>query len=64
MINNDIDCVCDSNSILKMFADDLKIYSIFDLSHVCNSMSNYLQKTINKVCEWAAKWQFTINVRN
>ena len=60
---NDIDCVCDSNSTLKMFADDLKIYSIFDLSHVCNSMSNYLQKTINKVCEWAAKWQFTINVR-
>jgi hypothetical protein len=59
---NDIDCVCNSNSTLKLFADDLKVYSIFDVSHDCNFINNHLQETIDKVCEWATKWQFTINV--
>jgi ribonuclease P/MRP protein subunit RPP40 len=59
-INNN-DCAC--NSILKLFADDLKVYSIFDVSHDCNFTNNHLQETIDKVCEWATKWQFTVNVR-
>ena len=57
---NDIDSACNCNSTLKLFADDLKIYSIFD---AINYTNNCLQDSINNVCEWAAMWQFTINVR-
>jgi len=56
---NDIDSACSCNSTLKLFADDLKIYSIFDPINSTNS----LQVSINNVCAWAGMWQFTINVR-
>ena len=61
--NNDIDRVCNSSSTIKLFADVLKIYSIFDISvSICNSSTNYLQDTINSVCLWAAKWQLSTNI--
>jgi ribonucleases P/MRP protein subunit RPP40 len=60
---NDIDRVCNSNSTIKLFADDLKIYSIFDISAMYNSSINYLQETINSVCLWADEWQLPINIR-
>ena len=60
---NDIDRVCNTSSTIKLFADDFKIYSIFDVSD--NSSINYLQlqDTINSVCLWAAEWQLSINIR-
>jgi hypothetical protein len=60
---NDIDRVCNNSSTIKLFADDLKIYSIFDISVMYNSSINYLQDTINRVCLWAAEWQLCINIR-
>ena len=55
---NDIDSACSCKSTLKLFADDLKFYSIFDPINSTNS----LQVSINNVCAWAGMWQFTINI--
>jgi hypothetical protein len=59
---NDIDRMCNSSSTVKLLADDLKIYCIFDISVMYNSSINYLQDTINSVWLWAAEWQLSINI--
>ena len=47
---SDIDRVFNSSFTIKIFADDLKMYSIFDVSVLYNSSIKYLQDNINNVC--------------
>jgi hypothetical protein len=57
---NDIDSVCQSCTKLKLFADDLKLYSVVKLNLSSNTVS--LQQSLDAVCSWANEWQFSINV--
>jgi len=58
---NDIDAVCQSNTKLKLFADDLKLYSIVEIDNLSSS-SVTLQQSLENVYRWANEWQFSINV--
>lgn len=55
---NDIDSICHTDSTLKLFADDCKLYSVVTL----NNTSTSLQLSLNNLCIWASVWQLTINV--
>jgi hypothetical protein len=57
---NDIDLACPTNTNLKLFADDLKLYSVISLDSTSASIN--LQQSVDKVSEWASLWQFSINV--
>ena len=59
---NDIVHECDSGSKikLKLFADDLKLYSEIDLSNCKNSVD--IQKSIDNITQWANIWQISINI--
>lgn len=54
---NDIDSVCNSSTQIKIFADDLKLYSITNIGP-----SHLLQLTIDKVSVWADVNQLDINI--
>jgi Reverse transcriptase (RNA-dependent DNA polymerase) len=60
LIINDIDRVYSSNTKLKLFADDLKLYCVIDIAN-CAVCSSDLQQLINSVLQWANLWQFTVN---
>ena len=55
----DIDAICHGCSRLKLFADDLKIYNIVDIS---NSTLT-LQRSLDQLVKWSADWQLPINVK-
>ena len=55
---NDIDQVCHFNTKLKLFADDVKMYSVIEKNNSCSST---LQQSISNICRWAELWQFGIN---
>jgi hypothetical protein len=54
---NDLDFVCSNDSRLKLFADDVKLYS-----ETVNRSGGTLQQCLDKLCEWARMWQLGINV--
>lgn len=54
---NDVSDLCDDNTRLKLFADDLKLYTTFDRF----SDPNHLQHTLDKLVSWSADWQLGIN---
>jgi hypothetical protein len=58
---NDIDTVCQSSTKLKLFADDLKLYSVVNVKN-SSSSSVSLQKSLDNIYLWASEWQFSINV--
>jgi hypothetical protein len=55
---NDIHCAIVNNIILKLFADDAKLYT----SITCNNSSIALQVCLDIISNWTVIWQMTINV--
>ena len=53
--------VCQSSIKLKLFADDLKLYSVANVKN-SSSSSVSLQKSLDNIYVWASEWQFSINV--
>jgi hypothetical protein len=56
---NDIDSVCCGNTVLKLFADDAKLYSNVSID---DSLSS-LQRSLDRLSDWAKKWQLSINIQ-
>lgn len=55
---NDIDVICQGRSRIKLFADDLKIYNIVDITNPTAS----LQLSLDQLVIWSAEWQLPINI--
>jgi hypothetical protein len=55
---NDVISICCGNTTVKLFADDLKLYSVY------NNMDNSaeLQHSIDKLVSWSNEWQLQINL--
>ena len=56
-INDIVDIISNDLSI-KLYADDVKIYSV--INDVSSGVA--LQCALNNLCDWCVKWQMTINV--
>ena len=56
---NDIDVICQGRSRIKLFADDLKIYNIVDVTNPTAS----LQLSLDQLVKWSAEWQLPINIK-
>ena len=54
---NDIGSVCSGDTTMQLFADDAKLYCNVTLN---NGVS--LQHSLDKLANWAAEWQLTINI--
>ena len=54
---NDVADIFNSDVKIKLYADDLKLYSSVQTNDDCNN----LQNNINFLCEWANVWQLTIS---
>jgi len=46
-----------SNCVCKLYADDLKLYSVLE----CNADASVLQDKLNAVFDWSNKWQLGIS---
>lgn len=55
---NDVVSTCCSNTTVKMFADDLKLYSIYNSA---DGISN-LQQSLDQLVTWSNMWQLKINI--
>lgn len=55
---NDIESVCEGESTMQLYADDVKLYSCLDL----DADSNFIQLSLDRLCVWADQWQLSINV--
>jgi len=55
---NDIDIVCHGRTNMKLFTDDVKLYSEIYLN-VCSLSSH---TSLNNLATWAFAWQLFINV--
>jgi low affinity Fe/Cu permease len=55
---NDIDDICHGRSSIKLFADDLKLYNIVDISNPTVS----LQMSLDELLKWSTEWQLPINI--
>ena len=59
---NDIVDLLDYNSVCKLFADDVKLYSNFNLSNTNNSDNNTLVLTLSNLETWSRVWQMRVNI--
>ena len=57
MCANDISDICDGQTS-KLFADDLKLYCSVTLNE---GYSPSLQYSLDKLYDWAVKWQLPVN---
>jgi Reverse transcriptase (RNA-dependent DNA polymerase) len=55
---NDVISICCGDTIVKLFADDLKLYSIFNRT----DYSSDLQHSIDELFKWSNLWQLQINL--
>jgi hypothetical protein len=55
---NDIVSLCCGNTTVKLFADDVKLYSIYN----CEDGMLNLQQSVDKLVYWSNAWQLKINV--
>jgi hypothetical protein len=55
---NDVTSVCNNDVKIKLFADDVKLYSIINIAN-CNIG---LQQSLGRLASWASSWQFSINI--
>jgi ribonucleases P/MRP protein subunit RPP40 len=55
---NDVTDVLQPDCMCKLFADDLKLYSV---AHVAEGNILVIQDSLDKLCCWSAKWQLTIS---
>jgi hypothetical protein len=58
VFTNDINLVFRGDAVLKLFADDVKLYSEIDLGDVSAS----LELSLDNLTQWAKDWQLTINI--
>ena len=61
-IEHDIVDFLDSNSVCKLFADDVKFYSNFEFSSTINSDINPLVSTRSSLQKWSCVWQMRVNI--
>ena len=54
---NDIESIFSESITFKLFADDLKLYSLLDT----NFHHSHMQEAINSVVAWSVTWQLPIN---
>ena len=55
---NDVISVCSGNVTVKLFADDLKLYSVYNAT----DNSSDIQQSIDKLVQWSKLWQLQINL--
>ena len=55
---NDLPCVV-KNSVCKIYADDVKLYCIFNNDKSCDGF----QADIHEIAIWAFKWQSVISLQ-
>jgi ribonucleases P/MRP protein subunit RPP40 len=55
---NDVASTCSSNTTVEMFADDLKLYSIYNSA---NSISD-LQQFLDLLVSWSKMWKLKITL--
>lgn len=55
---NDVTDICSGGVQLKLFADDLKLYTAIDSIQCANN----LQSTIDRLSVWSTDWQLNINI--
>ena len=55
---NDVASICCGETTVKLFADDLKLYSVYNSTD--NSVD--LQHSLDKLVEWSNLWQLQINM--
>jgi ribonuclease P/MRP protein subunit RPP40 len=58
-VNDVVDIFDDSNSTCKLFADDLKIYTVLHTSEDASK----LQSNLNKLFAWSETWQLHISYK-
>jgi len=58
-INDITNLFADNNCKCKLFADDLKLYTVLETSADCA----LLQDKLNELCDWCNKWQLTISYK-
>jgi len=56
-INDIAQLFTDSTCTCKLYADDLKLYTVLDANTDCC----VLQSKLNEVCKWSQKWQSSIS---
>jgi ribonuclease P/MRP protein subunit RPP40 len=61
LFTNDIVTACLPNTELKLFADDLKLYSVVKVTNPLTGLDS-LQQSLDRIYLWAIVWQFVINV--
>jgi len=59
MYINDIVDLFDSTCSCKLYADDIKVYSVINTREDCESM----QKVLNDIQEWSDQWQLSISYK-
>jgi hypothetical protein len=57
-INDIVSCNVNNYCVFKMFADDLKLYTVVST----NLSSNRLQNVLNEIFTWSQAWQLSINI--
>ena len=58
-INDITNLFANNNCKCKLYADDLKLYSVLETSADCN----ILQQKLNAIYEWSSKWQLLISYK-
>ena len=58
IIVNDVTSICSGNTTVKLFADDLKLYSVYNIG----DNSSDLQQSIDNLVNWSKLWQLEINL--
>lgn len=62
---NDVETMCNCQTRLKLYADDLKLYSVYDTDSnltISDKNKNDLQITLDNIADWSDSWQLAINV--
>jgi hypothetical protein len=57
---NDVVSICCGNTTVKLFADDLKLYSIYNMPGVDSSLD--LQQSVDQLVYWSNIWQLKVNI--
>ena len=55
---NDVASICSGNIAVNLFADDLKLYSVYNIG----DNSSDLQQSIDNLVNWSELWQLEINL--
>ena len=55
---NDMVDIFEKDVTCKLFADDVKIYSVIDNSAAISPLT----KALESLCAWSLKWQLSINI--